>query len=130
MNRPAPSRLRPILTAAAAVAGALLAWWRFGGPWFAALAVLAGLLLALAVFRPRAGAAVFTVLERFTHVLLQSLTVLLLGVVFVLIFIPARLVLAIWRRDPLERRPDPAQSTYWRDPTRPGDAGRQFRTQF
>jgi hypothetical protein len=127
-----PRRSKVLLTAACAAVGGTLAWWHWRGPWLAGLAVLTGSLLIIAIFLPRLYAPVFAVLDGLVRVLLQAITWFILGVVFLLIFVPGRLLLALRRRDPLARRPDPAAATYWHIATRPksDDAATRFRAQY
>jgi hypothetical protein len=51
---------------------------------------------------------------RFAEILAWINTRLLLGAVFLLLFVPARLVLRLAGRDPLARRLEPDAPTYWR----------------
>lgn len=120
-----------ILTAAAGAVGGTSAWWRWGGPELAALAILTGVLLVLALAVPRAYAPVFAALDGMVRAALQGLTWVVLGLGFLLVFVPGRALLAWRRRDPLARRPDPAATTYWNDvPTQRPDPERRFRTQY
>jgi len=123
--RPLPSRLRLTLTAMSAAVGGVLAWHHWRGPWLATLAILTGALLLLALVWPRGYAPVFRVLDGAVHFLLQAITWLLLGAVFLVVFVPGRLVLAVRGRDPLESR-----TSGWRETRKPSDIARHFRAQF
>jgi hypothetical protein len=132
--KPAPKSTLParlILTAAATAIGGAVAWWHWRGAWTAMLAIVTGALLILAVAAPRAYLPVFRVLEGVVRGLLQSFTWLVLGLVFGLVFIPGRVVLALRRRDPLGRRPDPSRASYWQSVARSTkSAVAHFRAQF
>jgi multidrug efflux pump subunit AcrB len=120
-----------LLTAASAAIGGALAWWHWRGPWLAAVAILTTTLLTIAVLLPRVYAPVFAFLDGLMRKLLQAFTWLILGCVFLLVFVPGRLVLALRRQDPLARRPEPARATYWHDIARTTrDTAAQFRTQY
>lgn len=125
-----PSRARILLTATSAAVGGLLAWWHWRGPALAALAITTGALLLLAVFAPRAYAPVFRVLDLIVHGILQTITWTLLGLVFVIVFIPGHLVLALRRSDPLDRRPTTKRTTAWHEVRPSIDAAKHFRAQF
>lgn len=122
-----PSRARTLPTAVAAAIGGSLAWWHWRSPWFAALAVLTVVLLVLAVGWPRGYAPVYRVLDRGVQTFLQGVTWLLLGVVFLLVFVPGRLWLALRRHDPLARR---SGASTWREFRPRKDPASHFRAQF
>lgn len=119
-----------ILTAACAAAGGALAWWHWRGPWFAALALVLASLLVLAIVLPRAYAPVFAVLDGLVRLILQAITWTLLALVFAVVFIPGRVLLALLRRDPLDQHGGATQTTAWHAVriTRKPDA--RFRTQY
>jgi hypothetical protein len=126
-----PSRLRPTLTAAGAALGGALGWWHWGGPAWATAAIVTGALFGCALVLPRLYRPVFRVLDGIVHAFLQAFTWLLLGLVFLLVFVPGRLVLVLRRSDPLERAPRGTRATTaWHQP-RPGtDPEKHFRAQF
>jgi len=53
---------------------------------------------------------------RFARAVGRVNTTILLSLVFLTLVTPVALVRRLLRRDPLERRPDPATGSYWRDP--------------
>lgn len=120
---------RPLLGPALAVAFTALGWLRWRTPWSLWLLILATALLALAVLAPRVFAPIQAVLERFGRLVAAAFTWLLLGAIFLLIFVPARLLLFILRRDPLQRKPDPRRTTYW-EPLPPSTGPSHFRRQY
>ena len=121
--------LRSILGTGCATALTLFGWLRWHSPLSLGLLIVATTLLALALGAPRAFAPIQSAFDHFGRALTAVLTILVLGLVFALIFIPGRLVLTLLRRDPLHRRPDPARSTYW-EPLPPASAVDRFRRQF
>ncbi len=106
-----------------------LGWWRWRTPLSLGLLLFAGTLLALALFAPRAFAPIQAVLERLGRLIAAAFTWIILGLVFLLIFVPGRLLLAVLRRDPLQRQPDPRRTTYW-EPLRPSPGPSHFRRQY
>ncbi len=96
----------------------------------ALLAVASGSFL-LALLTPRAWRPVEAGIDRIVRLLLAGLTMGLLGVVFVLIFIPARLVLGLVRSDPLKRSFALGRESYWCPLKRAdGNGERRFETEF
>ena len=131
MSSPALPRARVILTAGAGAIGGAVAWWRWGGPWLAGLAIGTAVLLLLAIAMPRAYAPVFALLDGIVRTALQAFTWLVLGIVFVVVFIPGRVVLALRCHDPLQRRPDAKVPSYWcLVEKKTDDPAQRFRTQF
>lgn len=126
MPHTSPARAR--LQASFAVLGGLLLWWRYGGPVLAALAGLLGALALLAWLAPARYAPVQRGFDFVTRTLLAALTWLILGLVYLAVFVPLRLWRALTRHDPLQRRPDPAASTYFQPapPPAPARYDRQF----
>jgi hypothetical protein len=131
MQLPTPrSRsLRSIVGPALAVVVTALSWHRWPAPWGLGLLLFAIVALGVAVGLPRVWAPVQAAIDRLAHGLAAAVTWLLLAGVFVLLFIPGRLVLALLRRDPLDRARDPARSTYW-EPLASRRPGGGFRRQF
>jgi hypothetical protein len=121
--------LRSLLGTACAVALTGLVWSRLRTSWSLGFFLLALVLFALALGAPRVFAPVQTAFDRFGRAVAAVLTVVLLGLVFALIFVPGRLLLALLRRDPLHRRPDPGRTSYWEPLPPAGDVDR-FRRQF
>lgn len=68
-------------------------------------------LVALVV--PRAWRPVEALVDRAVRMLLAGITYLLLGVVFAVVFVPARAVMALRGADPLRRRFEPGRASYW-----------------
>ncbi len=87
----APSA-RARLHATAACVGGWLLWWRLEYPVILAVAVALTGLAALAWLRPRSYAPVQRVLDRVLHALLAGFSWAILALVFVLVFIPLRLL--------------------------------------
>ncbi len=124
-----PPRWR-VLTSPLLAAGALfLAWWHWR-----AWSLLVGLILTTAVLlwallAPRHWAVVQRALDRFARLVASAVSFLLLGLLFLLCFIPGRLLLVVLRRDPLHRRWEPKSASYWQTlPVTP--AAERWRRQF
>jgi hypothetical protein len=127
--RPGTMRFRNLLPPLVAVALAAPAWLRWPTPWSLGILSLATLLLALALLAPRAYAPIRDILERFGRAIATLFSWIVLGLVFVAIFIPGHLLLALRRRDPLHRRPDPARASYW-EPLPPATDPARFNRQY
>ncbi|HLP02346.1 MAG TPA: hypothetical protein VK163_09995 [Opitutaceae bacterium] len=122
-------RLRPLLGPLAAVAVTTCGWLRWRTAWSLVLLLVAVVLLALALFAPRLYAPIERRLTRFGQLVAIAFTWVVLGLLFFLLFTPVRLLLALFRRDPVQRRPDPRRTSYWEPlPPRPGPG--HFRRQF
>lgn len=98
------------------------AWPYFGG---------AGTLLGLA------GLLVPTLLRPIERVWMSVaramgwvMTRVILGIVFVVIFVPAGLILRLLRKDPLSMRFDPRAETYWHDRSKDKPAPEQMERMF
>ena len=128
-----PTRLRrqwrSIGGTALAAGAAAFAWRRWHGRGSLALLVLAAALLGLALAWPRAWAPVERALNRAARGLTAAVTWILLGAVFLVCFVPGRLLLVLLRRDPLRRAWEPARSSYW-EPLPPAGGAERFRRQF
>lgn len=122
-------RVRHLFAPLFAVALAATVWLRWGTSWSLGILAVATLLLVLALFAPRAYAPIQTALTRLGRAIAVTLTWLLLGLVFLAIFVPGRLLLARRRRDPLQRRHDPERSTYW-EPLSPATDPDRFKHQY
>ncbi len=122
-------RWRALGGPALAVVVAAVGCYGWRRPWNFALLALAAALLALALFWPRAWAPIEAALGRAGRGVGAAVTWVLLGAVFVICFVPGRLLLAVLHRDPLRRAWEPARSTYWETLPRAGSADR-FRRQF
>lgn len=77
-------------------------------------------LVLLARAAPRSLVGVYRAWMALGEALGRVTTPLLLGLVFALVLVPTRLLLALMRKDPLTRRPDRAAPTYWSERERPG----------
>jgi hypothetical protein len=122
-------RIRHLFAPLLAVALAATVWLRWGTSWSLGILALATLLLVLALFAPRTYAPIQAILTRLGHTVAVALAWLLLGLVFLAIFVPGRLLLALRRRDPLQRRPNPARTTYW-EPLSPATDPDRFKRQY
>ena len=115
----------PLLACALAASG----YWRWRSPLTLGMFLLATALLGLAVFAPRTFAPIQSVLERLGRLIATAFAWLVLGLVFLLVFIPGRLFLLVLRRDPIRRRPEPARATYW-EPLSPAGDPNRFNQQY
>ncbi|MFT3830996.1 MAG: hypothetical protein QM691_14940 [Opitutaceae bacterium] len=122
-------RLRPLLGPLVATALTACGWLRWRTPWSLALLLIATGLLALALLAPRLYAPIERRLTCFGQLVAIAFTWLVLGLLFFLLFTPVRLLLALFRRDPLRRRPDPRRASYW-EPLPPASGADRFRRQF
>jgi hypothetical protein len=130
---PSPTRIshrgRSIGGAALALGVTTFGWYRWRQGWNLALLALAAVMLALALFWPRAWAPVQAALDRVARGVTAVVTWILLGAVFAVCFVPGRLLLALLRRDPLHRAWEPKRPSYWEPLPRANDAAR-FRRQY
>lgn len=118
---------RSRLLASLACGGTFALWnWR-GGLLPATLAGLAGCLALIAWVSPARYIPVQRALDRFVHLLLMSITWLLLGLVYFLVFTPMRCWRSLTKNDPLHRTPEPTGQSYLRPiSSRPTRFDRQF----
>ena len=86
----------------------------------AILLVVLAISSVLSLTVPAVGAAIDGFLTWFQGVVGRGLTFLLLGVVYVVVFIPVSLVLRLFRHDPLELGASPDDPTFWRTIARRG----------
>lgn len=93
--------------------------WRHGFPLGTVLiaAVLAAL-AGFAIVAPRAARPLQLGWLAVGHALGRVTTPIVLTIVFVFVFTPAHLLLALFGRDPLKRRREPSRRTYWTDRVR------------
>lgn len=111
-RRTSAQRWRGLALSLAAVAGAAAMWWVY--PPLAYITFpLAVFLLVTNLFFPALDARIAWFWDKFIHVHAVALTWLLLGLVFALIFVPARVLLLLFRRDPLGRRKPMDDPSYW-----------------
>lgn len=92
-----------------------IGWWRHGYIRWWMLAVAAAFVLA-ALIVPAALRPILIAWLKLSEVLNWVVTRTLLTVSFWGMIVPARLILRLRGRDPLERRWQPGQSSYWQDP--------------
>jgi hypothetical protein len=121
-----PSRAR--WQTSAAVTGAALLAWRHPGAATFGLTAVALALAALAWIAPDRYRPVQRRLDRALDMLLAALTWILLGLVYLGVFTPLRLIRRLLGRDPLGGRRAPAGESYL-TPLPPGATGR-FDRQF
>jgi hypothetical protein len=120
---PAATRTRPVVRGVAVrVVGAssvavvlFLLGHRLGAAILLAVLTLSS---ALSLTVPAVGTAIDEFLASFQRFVGRGLTAVLLGVVFVVVFIPVSLVLRVLRHDPLELGASADDPTYWRDRAR------------
>lgn len=93
------------------------------------LSILAVLTVVLGLVAPSAFGRVDGWLNSFGHLAGQGTTWLLLTPFYYLVFVPARLILAIRGKDPLHRRFPDTPATYW-IPHRPASGADDYRKQF
>ena len=106
-----------------------LGWQRWHRRWSLALVILAAAMFVLALVWPLAWAPVQAALDRAARGAATAMSWILLGAVFLVCFVPGRLVLVLLRRDPLHRAWQPARPSYW-EPLPRADAAGRFRRQF
>ena len=116
----------------AAVFAGFAGWaWYAGRATFAAgLAAAAVAFLVLALAAPRTLALPNRLWFRVGLALNAVVSPIVLGAMFVLMFVPVALAMRVAGRDPLKRRYDPAAPTYWVDRRPPGPPPESFRQQF
>lgn len=86
-----------------------------------------GLLCVVYLALPARRRLVFTGIGRVTHPIGVVVSSVILLVVFLVVVTPIAALLRLARRDPLERRPDPAAPTYWVEHARARDQKRYLR---
>lgn len=110
MSSAPPRRARLQATMAAVGALALWIWLRGKGP--AVAAGLAASLALLAWVSPPHYAPVQRVLDGIVGFILRAVTWLLLGLIYLGVFIPLRLWRRLTGQDPLQQKPDPSAASY------------------
>lgn len=98
-----------------ALIGAVL-WWRNGWvatPWVYGWSGVGLALVLLGLVWPRGLTPVYRVWMGLAVVLGFVMTRVILSLVFFAVVTPIALVFRLLRRDPLSRKPDPEQPTYW-----------------
>ena len=86
--------------------------WLFEKPWPLWPWVVAGVFTVTALLLPQALRPVFWLWMKFGHVLGWINTRIILGITFLLLFIPVALVFHLFGKDPMRRRLDPSVSSY------------------
>jgi len=116
----------------AVVFAGFAAWsWRAGRPALAGLLlVLAAGLVVVALLAPRWLAMPNRAWFKLGMLLNAVVSPIVLGAMFVLIFVPVAIVMRIAGRDPLHRRFNRESATYWVDRRPPGPAPDSFHHQF
>ncbi|MEI8255102.1 MAG: SxtJ family membrane protein [Deltaproteobacteria bacterium] len=99
----------------AAIVIGLVAWRRAFPPVASVSAVVLATLAALSLVAPRAARPLQRGWMALGHALGRVTTPIVLTAVFVLVLTPARLMLMLFGRDPLQRGRDPGLRTYWTD---------------
>lgn len=88
---------------------------------------IGAIFLILAFARPALLAPLNRLWFRFGLALGAVMTPVIMGLLFVVAVIPTALALKLFRKDPLQRRLDPAAATYWeRRDKQPGPMREQF----
>jgi len=116
----------------AAIFGGCAVWfWRAGRPKLAGvLLAVAIVLVLLAMLSPRWLALPNRGWFKLGMLLNAVVSPVVLGAMFVLMFVPVAIVMRIVGRDPLHRRFDAAALTYWVDRRPPGPPPDSFNHQF
>jgi hypothetical protein len=124
MSSPRRARLQSSLAAL----GATCLWLWLRSPVSATVALVAGSLALLAWVSPPLYAPVQRLLDGFVHLLLTAITWLLLGLIYLTVFVPLRLGRALSGHDPLRLRSDPSAASYLQPlpPAHPDRFNRQF----
>jgi hypothetical protein len=119
---------KPRLQATVAAILALGLWLWLRGPLPAVVAIVVSSLAGLAWLAPSAYAPVHRGIECLAHATAMAVSWLLLGLVYLGIFVPLRLWRAATRNDALGFRRDPCATTYLKplSPPRPGRFERMY----
>lgn len=117
------------------IAGLLLALiggvrWYFSGNASTILFVIAAVLFVLGLAAPRALEPLFSVWMKFADGLNWVMTRVLLGVVFLVFFVPVRVVRGLFGHDALQREWQPEAETYWEDAEPQSDNIEDYQRQF
>ena len=131
-RHPKPGELRwfgILLGVFVALAGGLL-YWRFEAPAAArTLWIGGGALAAIYFAAPRARRWIYLGWLYAAFPLGWTLSHALLAATYYLVLTPTGLVLRLFRRNPLDRRPDPSETSYW-VARRPVEDVRRYLRQF
>ena len=86
--------------------------WLFEHAWPVWPWITAAILVTTALLLPQALRPVFWLWMKFGHVLGWIITRIILGITFLLLFIPVALVFHLFGKDPMRRRLDPVAKSY------------------
>ncbi len=98
---------------AAAIVVALVAWRRHFPPVASVSAIVLAAIAILSLVAPRAARPLQRGWMALGHALGRVTTPIVLTAVFVLVITPARMMLALFGRDPLQRGRDSSLKSYW-----------------
>jgi hypothetical protein len=94
------------------------------------LLALAAFLLFLTIARPESLRPLYTVWMKGAHFIGQTVSVVVLGLIFYLVFAPVGIVLKLLRKDLLDQKIEPQKNSYWQQrPPQPFDPKR-YQQQF
>jgi hypothetical protein len=131
VNRhPTPADLRTFgrwLAPFVAVAGAVIRLRTGSGTAAVAVWAVGGLVAAAYLAVPAARRLIFVGWSGATYPIGWVVSHIVMGVVFYLVFTPIGFVVRRFGRDPLDRRFEAAQPSYWSERESAGDVGRYFR---
>jgi hypothetical protein len=91
---------------------------------------LAALFAVFAYAAPGVLAPLNRLWAKFGHLLHTIISPLLLGILFYLCIVPIGLLMRLSGKDPMRRKFDPAEKSYWIVRTPPGPAPETFKNQF
>jgi hypothetical protein len=91
---------------------------------------LAALFAVFAYAAPVVLAPLNRLWAKFGHLLHTIISPLLLGILFYLCIVPIGLLMRLSGKDPMRRKFDPAEKSYWIVRTPPGPAPETFKNQF
>lgn len=106
---------------------AALAWRRDAMLTAQGLGVAAGIVLMVGLLVPPALTWVFKATVLLTYPLGLVLSFVIMALVYFVVMTPIGLIMRVLGRDPLERRPEPALTTYWKPRDEPPEASRYLR---
>ncbi|MBI4965205.1 MAG: hypothetical protein HY913_18160 [Desulfomonile tiedjei] len=92
--------------------GCYLAFWK--GSWNGYVWIAAGIALAVTRLIPPLFKAIYRLWLGFSVVLGYFISRIILTIVFFIVLMPTGLIMRIVGKDPMERKIDPAASSYWR----------------
>lgn len=104
--------------------------WKSGSHWPYFLGI-AGLFAAIALVRPRLLRPLNVAWMAFAAILNRVVSPIALGIIYFVLFAPVSLFFKLRGRDLMNRKFNPAATTYWQERTPPGpDAQSSFPRQF